>query len=114
MQPDYALSEISRLISKKDEIRKAEYGRWSDKTILILILLFCPLEGWLEAYINSNIIEGERDSLKKDLNENGFLEVWLVDVTTVAKYSTTELFGIKPLSYWGYHPPPDHMNKPYG
>ena len=76
-----------------------------DDSILVLQMFFHPT-----AEISSFLTP----DLQSDFDLYGFTEIWLADYTTVEPYGGVELFGLKPLKWWGYHPREDFLGKPYG
>jgi len=104
-EPFDALFGISRLIEKKEETRSANYGRWTNNTILLLELMDCSLIS-----LRNNISK----ELQKDFSQHGFAEVWLGDYTGVDAYGDIELFGLFPPKWWGYYPRINPERKPYG
>jgi hypothetical protein len=104
-EPQEILDRIFELIEKKDKTRSINYGRWADKTILILGLFDCSF--WsLRPFLTKDIQE--------DFANHGFIEMWLADNTGVEAYRNIELFGLFPAKWWGYHQRKDPDRKPYG
>ena len=93
------------MIEKKDKSRSTNYGRWVDKTILVLSLFDCSF--WsLRQFLTEDI--------QKDFAKHGFIEVWLADYTGKEAYRDIELFGLFPAKWWGYHQRKNPYRKPYG
>lgn len=86
--PWEAFDEINRLINKKDKLRSSKYGRWADKTILVLKLSDCFLSDILFCF----------EGMEEEYAAFGFLEIWLIDLA-----GDIELFGLTPAKWWGYH-----------
>ncbi len=60
------LANIYSTIEKKDETRSSIYGKWSDRTILVMILSDCQL---------SNLQLCLTKDLQEDFSEHGFMEI---------------------------------------
>jgi hypothetical protein len=104
-EPQETLDRIFELIEKKDKSRSTNYGRWVDKTILVLSLFDCSF--WsLRQFLTEDI--------QKDFAKHGFIEVWLADYTGKEAYRDIELFGLFPAKWWGYHQRKNPYRKPYG
>ena len=99
------LDNIYYTIEKKDDIRSRNYGEWSDKTILVMILSDCQL---------SNLHTSLTEDLREDFSQYGFKEIWLADYTGIEAYGDIELFGLYPSQWWGYHQRDNPCRKPYG
>jgi hypothetical protein len=101
--PHDALAEVFYLIETKEAKRAKFYKDLS--SILVLQLMDCPLT------ILSPIID---DTIQHDFWRNRFIEIWLADYTGIDAYGDIELFGLKPLRWWGHHERPNPGRKPYG
>ena len=101
MAPYDALDLIFTRLEEKETKRGKNYGRWADRTILVLQLMDCLVESLLFAL----------ETLEDDFTSHGFLEVWLADYSDDG-YDTVELFGLYPKEIWGYYERP--FEKPYG
>lgn len=99
-----ALELVYHSLEVKDDKRAKRYGAFRERTILVLQLFDCQF-GALLPYIG--------DDLQGDFQENGFLEIWLADYTGVEAYRDIELFGLKPLRWWGHHERPNAGGKPF-
>ena len=102
MESYEALELIFHTLEKKEKQRIKNYGIWADKTILVISLVDCPLSSLLH----------DLKSLQDDFISHGFVEVWLADHSDDA-YEDIELFGLAPLTVWGYYPRTPGQ-KPYG
>ena len=100
-----ALDVAFELLEDKEGKRARLYGEFTNSTILVLQLFDCPLAALMR------ILD---EQLQSDFSENGFLEIWLADYTDVEAYGDVELFGLKPLEWWGYHERPRPGRKPFG
>lgn len=103
MVPDQAIDLIQTLLENKEEKRKADGWRLSEKTILIIQLQESPL--W---ELVSSLTEG----VFPDLPAYGFCEIWLADFSEIDTYNNIELFCLFPVSMRGYFKRP--LQKPYG
>ena len=102
MTPDQAIDQIELMIYTKEEKRKSKTWRLSDKTILIIYLQESPL--W---EISRALLE-----LLADLEEYGFIEIWVADLTELDAYNDIELLCLFPLNIRGYYK--RRPQKPYG
>ncbi len=103
MVPDQAIDLIQTLIENKEEKRKANDWKLSEKTILIIQLQESPLRE-LTSVLTVDTFP--------DLPGFGFFEIWLADFSEKDAYNNIELFCLFPLHMRGYFR--RHLQKPYG
>jgi hypothetical protein len=106
-EPRFGYSAFEEMVWRIDEKERPRRGDWTlpGNSILVVQTFFFPvadLEEWLTP------------DLQADFGSYGFTEIWLADHTTVEPYGGVELFGLKPVKWWGYHPREDFAGKPYG
>lgn len=102
--PQETLDRIFDLLDDKDKKRSNKYGRWANKTILVLQLLDCSILS----------LQSLLSDVKSDFAGYGFVEIWIADYTGVEAYRDIELFGLVPVKWWGYHQRQNPYRKPYG
>jgi len=93
------------VVDKIYERIESKKGLASEKTILVLQCLDCPLSAI------RNLLD---ESLIKDYISYGFEEIWLADYTGIDAYDDIELFCLCPEERWGYYQRPNPTRKPYG
>lgn len=103
MVPDQVLDLIQSIIYIKEEKRKSQSWRLSEKTILIIHLQESPL--W-------EIASALNEDLFPDLQDYGFIEIWVADLSEIDAYNNIELFCLFPPQISGYYKRP--IQKPYG
>jgi len=100
-----ASDRIQMAIHDKDAKRRTRGWKHADATILVVHLRECPGRD-VFAYWDEDILA--------ELNETGFVEIWLCDHGPEKPYGTVELIGIKPPDWQGVHPHSRYGTKPYG
>lgn len=100
MHPSDAAVRIYEQIERKEALRNSPGWFLPECTILLLSTPDCRLTD-LAGYL-----------LAEDFQDNGFTEIWLADHTEIEEYCEIELFGLKPLTYWGHHR--RDRGKPFG
>lgn len=106
-EPDFGYSALDDVYCSIDEKERLRQGDWTlpDKSILVVQMFFHRIEE-IGSFLTPD--------LQPDFESYGFAEIWLADYTTVEPYGGVELFGLKPVKWWGYHPREDFPGKPYG
>lgn len=101
---DFAGTEMDALDKIYEALEKKK-GLTTEKTILVLQLVDCPIAE-LEYLLD--------ESLKNDFGSYRFVEIWLADYTGIEAYGDIELFCLYPSEQWGYYQRPYPERKPYG
>lgn len=91
MDADEAAAMIYDQIQRKDALRNSPGWHLPEKCILLLSIPDCSLSDLADVLIS------------EDFQDNGFQEIWIADHTEIEEYGEVELFGLKPLTYWGHH-----------
>jgi hypothetical protein len=89
MDADEASAMIFDQAQRKDILRNSPGWHLPNNCILLLSIPNCLLSDLSEVL------------LAEDFQDNGFEEIWIADHTDIEEYGEIELFGIKPLKYWG-------------
>lgn len=100
MDADEAAARIFDQVQRKDALRNTPGWHLPENCILLLSIPDCPLSDLADVLI------------PEDYQENGFEEIWIADHTEIEEYGQIELFGLKPLKYWGHHR--RDRGKPFG
>lgn len=100
MDADDAAAMICAQIQRKEELRNSPGWFLSESCILLLSTPDCRLSD-LDGHLFAD-----------DFQDNGFKEIWIADFTEMEEYGEIELFGLKPLTYWGHHR--RDRGKPFG
>jgi len=95
---------IQEAIMRKELKRLEPDWQLANSSILVLSTPDCPVAE-MEFFLD--------ESVRSDLEENGFSEIWIADHTETEAYGTIELFGITPGKWWGRHGRP-WTGKPFG
>ncbi|KUK86468.1 MAG: hypothetical protein XE03_1484 [candidate division TA06 bacterium 34_109] len=104
-EPLESALNLQELIYDKDKKLSKPNWQFPDKTILLLQLMDSPIDH-VVSLLDNEII--------KEINETGFLEIWIGDYSILEAYGTIQLYCIKPKKLQGLH---DHINtgkKPFG
>jgi hypothetical protein len=103
MDAGEVLDRIGAMLEKKATKRRSPIWKHPNATILVLMLEDAQLDAvhWIFD-----------PTLSKEWESYGFEEIWVADYTELDAFNDVELFGLHPVSYWGYHR--RIPRKPYG
>jgi hypothetical protein len=99
-----ALELMHHLLEKKVRARLARYSKRVSECVLVIQFV----DGVIEA-----LTYMLRD-LEGDFVAHGFSELWLADYSGLEAYGDSEIFGLFPNHWWGFHKRPWPDRKPYG
>ena len=100
MDSDKASAMIFDQIQRKDRLLTSPSWDLPESCILLLSIPDCRLSDLADSLVS------------EDFQDNGFEEIWIADHTDFDACGEVELFGLKPLAYWGHHR--RDRGKPYG
>ena len=100
MDADDAVAMIFDQVQRKEHLRNSLGWHLPNNCILLLSIPDCRLSDIADIF------------LPDDFQDNGFEEIWIADHTEIEEYGEIELFGLKPLNFWGHHR--RDRSKPFG